>query len=429
MVAELDLTSEARKYIQNMSVSDVEKQQRLARLDRFAQAGLPQAKQENWKYISWSQLPKKSYIPLLEGMTQLSKTSMAAGAFGLTSKDAVYYNPNEFYVWRSLNQEIQQQPPTTAHVSFKKEDFNSIEESCASLQSLFQALTNKVLKILVPADTKLQKPLLIHELFVNAVPTQQHQQMEIRLGKNSHAQIIYFDQSQGAEFFRQLKQVIVLEENATLDFVRVQNMGTQSTLIEDAELCTAQGSTLRHLTVALGAQIYRQNLHADIHHSGVQLETNGMALLTENQLADVCTQLRHLVGGSNTKQTFKSLLADRSKFNFNGMVFIEKGAKNANSEQLNKNILLSAKAEANSKPQLQIYSDDVKATHGSTTGQLDVEEIFYMQSRAIPQKKAVQMLSVGHVAELVYQVESTPVQEFVLDQLHHKLENVQLETV
>ncbi len=434
MASSLDLVSESRKYIQGLSISPDEKKSRLESLEQFFQMGLPTAKQEDWKYFSWNHFAQSTYKPLAEGVTELSKISMAAGAFGLTSKDAVYYNPNHFFVWRFLNQELQQSPPNENpnQFSLKIQD-QRFDQSVQGLRNknslghLFRSLSTKAIVLEIPDNVSLSKPILIHELFVNALPTQQHQEIQIIIGKNSKTQVIYFDQSQGSDFFRQLRHKITVKENASVDLIRIQSLGKDATLIEDIEVSTEKGAQIRHLTVSLGAQNYRQNLVSNIQHSDVLVEANAMAILSENQLADIYTQLRHIEGGSLTKQTVKSLLGDQSKFNFNGMIVIGEGAKKANSEQLNKNLLLSPRAEANSKPQLQIYSDDVKATHGSTTGQLNKDEIFYFQSRAISEEKAIQMLSVGHVSELIYQIEFPVIQEFVLDQVSHKLNQMKFE--
>ncbi len=423
----VDLAIDARTYIQSLSLTESEKNLRLNHLAHFEKTGLPTSKMESWKYISWRNMPTGNYQPLAVGMNQLSKVSMEAGAFGLTSKDAVYYNPNDFYVWRFLNQEIQQSEKNALGVKLKDEPFHASNIAENSLEGLFQALTFKKILIEIPERTQVAKPILLHELFVTASVSQQHQQVEISVGPHSKAQLIYFEQSQGAGLFRQVRTKISVGKNATLDFIRIQNAGTEATVIDHVDFSLSEGAQVRNLTVALGAGTFRQDMTADLNHSSAVLETNAIVVATGSQVSDVCSLLRHQVGGSQTKQTVKSLLADQAKFNFNGMIVIAKGAKQANSEQLNKNLLLSSKAEANSKPQLQIYSDDVKATHGSTTGQLNRDEVFYFQSRAISEQRAIQMLSVGHVSELVYQIESSAIQEFVLDQVKHKLSAVRLE--
>ena len=425
----VDLALDARQYIQSLPLGESEKSLRLNSLNQFEMTGLPTAKLEDWKYFSWRSMPSGNYQPLAEGMSQLSKISMAAGAFGLTSKDAVYYNPNDFYVWRFLNQETQQAQTGVTTVTVQTQPYHPEAVATNPLEGLFQAFSLKKTVLEVPPDTVVQKPVLIHELFVTAVPSQQHQQVDVVIGSNSKVQVIYFDQSQGAGLFRQIRTHFSIGENVSVDFVRVQNTGAEATIIDNVDFSLGQGAQVRHLTVSLGGCLFRQNINADLRHSNATLETNGIVVSSGKQLSDLCSKLRHHVGGSVTKQTVKSLLADQSKFNFNGLIVIGEGAKQASSEQLNKNLLLSKEAEVNSKPQLQIYSDDVKATHGSTTGQLNRDEVFYFQSRAIPANKAIQMLSVGHVSELVYQIENQGIQEFVLDQIQKKLESVHVEGV
>src|SRR6185312_6262701 len=187
----------------------------------------------------------------------------------------------------------------------------------------------------------------------------------------------------GAEksFTNSVTEVIV-EPNARLDYLRVQSEALSDVNIGTTRIYLKEFSHLQSLSYTTGAALSRHNL--DIHCLGLQAtaHVDGLYLVSGSQHTDHHTWIDHVVGQCQTTQTYKGILDQSSRAVFNGKVVIHKDAQKASSEQVNHNLLLSQEAEADSKPELQIYADDVKATHGSTVGQLNAEELFYMLSRA-----------------------------------------------
>ncbi|HRO66462.1 MAG TPA: SufD family Fe-S cluster assembly protein, partial [Pseudobdellovibrionaceae bacterium] len=131
----------------------------------------------------------------------------------------------------------------------------------------------------------------------------------------------------------------------------------------------------------------------------------GLSVSTDSQHVDNTTDIDHRVGACDTEQIYKSLLDGESRAVFNGRIYIRPQAQKANSSQLNNNLLMSSKAEADSQPQLMIEADDVKAAHGSTVGHLNAEELFYLRSRGIPRRVAVPLLAYGFLADLLEDID------------------------
>lgn len=206
---------------------------------------------------------------------------------------------------------------------------------------------------------------------------------------------------------------VIVEPNARLDYTRVQSEALSDINIGTTRIFLQEFSHLQSLSYTTGAALSRHNL--DIHCIGSQAtaQVNGLYLVSGSQHSDHHTWIDHGVGGCQTTQTYKGIIDQSARAVFNGKVVIHKDAQKASSEQVNHNLLLSQQAEADSKPELQIYADDVKATHGSTVGQLNAEELFYMLSRAIPRDQAVEMLSLGFVNDLVEKVENEKVRSFL----------------
>lgn len=206
---------------------------------------------------------------------------------------------------------------------------------------------------------------------------------------------------------------ISLHENARLGYVRLQKQNNSSLHVGCTRVYLQKNSNFESLSYNSGAAISRHNLDVLCLGAEAFASVNGLNLSQKNQHHDHHTNIEHIIGGATTTQLYKSILADQSRFVFDGRVHIRPQAQKAYSEQLNNNLLLSDQAEADSKPQLEIYADDVKATHGSTVGQLNAEEIFYLQSRAISTEQAIKMLSLGYVYDLLQRVSSTDIQNWL----------------
>lgn len=198
---------------------------------------------------------------------------------------------------------------------------------------------------------------------------------------------------------------VLLHEGALLDWVHIQDNSKNVIDIDQIEIHAESRSKGHCIFVGSGSQMSRQNVRLTFSGQEAQFKLHGICLGQGDQHFDSSTIIEHLKGGNNSEQIFKSVLGDRAKSIFSGLVYIEKQAQLANSHQLNKSLILNRGAEAVSQPQLEIYADDVKATHGSTVGQIQPEEIFYLKSRAISESEAVALLCEGFAAELVYELE------------------------
>ncbi|MNT16613.1 FeS cluster assembly protein SufD [compost metagenome] len=170
---------------------------------------------------------------------------------------------------------------------------------------------------------------------------------------------------------------------------------------------------MQSLAFSTGASLSRHTLEVSLKGEGSNSEILGVYAGRANQHIDNTTLIDHAVGACNTNQLYKGILDDSARSAFCGKVLIQKNAQKADSAQLNNNLLLSSKAEADSKPMLEIYADDVKAAHGSTVGQLDKEELFYLLSRAIPKDKAISMLSYGFLSEVIYKLNDESIQKWL----------------
>ncbi|RYZ67219.1 MAG: SufD family Fe-S cluster assembly protein, partial [Proteobacteria bacterium] len=215
-------------------------------------------------------------------------------------------------------------------------------------------------------------------------------------------------------------------ESAKLAYVRVQGESHEAVNVGRTNFELCKFSQLHSLAFSTGAQLSRHNLVVNLTATDASAIVDGLYVVRGEQHVDNTTVIDHIVGACTTSQHYKGILADTSRAVFNGKVAIQPNAQKANSEQLNNNLLLSRYAEADSKPQLAIYADDVKAAHGSTVGQLNREELFYLESRAIPPSVAIPMMSFGYVSELIYKLEDEFLQSWLNQELREAFSGLKL---
>jgi Fe-S cluster assembly protein SufD len=178
---------------------------------------------------------------------------------------------------------------------------------------------------------------------------------------------------------------------------------TRAKVLRDASYETAQ--------VSFGSKLSREDLTVELVEAGAEAITDGVFIGRSTQVLDHHTNLVHRVGNTTSGQIYKGVLADESRGVFNGRIAISKNASGSNSSQMNKNLLLSKKVELDTKPQLEIDNDDVKAAHGAAIGRLDSEHIFYLRSRGIGMAQAVEMLARGFAKEAVSRISSPVLRE------------------
>jgi len=212
-------------------------------------------------------------------------------------------------------------------------------------------------------------------------------------GENSHVQIVERHQS--------LNDNIVLTNSVTeifagkraiVDYYKIQNDHKTSSLIDNTYVQQKQQSVASVNTFSFGGNLTRNNL--EFNHEGEHITSNlnGITIIGDKQLVDNHTLVNHKYPNCESHELYKGIYADKSTGVFNGKVIVEKAAQKTNAFQQNNNILIDDGASINAKPQLEIFADDVKCSHGCTIGQLDDNALFYMRSRGIPKKEANALL-------------------------------------
>ncbi|MFT5561168.1 MAG: Fe-S cluster assembly protein SufD [Candidatus Azotimanducaceae bacterium] len=211
---------------------------------------------------------------------------------------------------------------------------------------------------------------------------------------------------------------IVLEDNARVNHIRIQREGKKAFHIANCAVSLGRSSNYQSVSVALGAQISRYNLDVRLAE-GAECAVDGLALIAANQLADTHTCIDHTQPHGVSRQLHKCIAGGRAHAVFNGKVMVRRGAQHTDSIQSSRNLLLTSKAHVDTKPQLEIFADDVKCEHGATIGELDSEGVFYLKSRGLADGIARGLLTYAFAAEIIDRI---PVSS-----LKHQLEKIAFE--
>lgn len=229
--------------------------------------------------------------------------------------------------------------------------------------------------------------------------------VQVTVGKSSAVKIIQTFGGEGTQNFVNSVGQYHVEENAQCEVHLLQNFAETTSSISTTEVFQAQNSTFRINTATVSGLLVRNNINIAVAGQNCQTYMNGIVVTKGKMHVDNHTFVDHKVSNCESNENYKYVLNDNTTGVFNGKVIVRPDAQVINAYQNNGNIILSDQASINSKPELEIYADDVKCSHGSTTGQLDEDALFYLQSRGISKKAAKEMLVAAFISEVIEEIE------------------------
>lgn len=284
--------------------------------------------------------------------------------------------------------------------------FNQIASKEDSLTSLNTAFSLEGAYINIPKSKVVEKPI---EIIYFSTGTEAALMVQPRnlviVGENAHVQIVERHQSLNSNpVLTNSVTEIFAQKRAIVDYYKVQNDVQTANLIDNTYIAQKQESRVAVHTFSFGGNITRNNLN--FYHQGERIDSTlkGITIIGDKQHVDHYTLVQHATPNCESHQNYKTILNDSATGVFNGKIFVEKEAQKTDAFQQNNNILIGDKATINAKPQLEIFADDVKCSHGCTIGQLDESAMFYMQQRGIPKKEAKALLMYAFTSEVTNSV-------------------------
>jgi Fe-S cluster assembly protein SufD len=369
-------------------------------IDTFEEKGFPTKKEEDWKYTSLNAIINKDYSisPKVDKEVKYEKVREYF-LHDIDSYKIVFIDG----VFSSFLSKTTHDGLDVCLLSsvLSKQKYKAIIEayynkiaSKDSITSLNTAFAKEGAYINIPNNKEVDKPIeIINFSTGNETALMMQPRNLIIVGENTHVQIIERHQSlsDNAVFTNSVTEIFA-EKRAYLDFYKIQNDKENASLIDNTFIHQEQNSNCNVHTFSLGGKITRNNLNFSQNGEHCDSTLKGVTILKAKQHVDHNTLVNHISPNCESHQDYKGLYADSSTGVFNGRVIVEKEAQKINAFQKNNNILIDDNATVNAKPQLEIFADDVKCSHGCTIGQFDEDALFYIRSRGIGLKEAQALL-------------------------------------
>lgn len=404
---------------------------RQSAIENFKLLGFPSAKNEKYKYIKVEPFFQKEFekyftprcisfkiddifrcdIPSLD-----THLALVLNGFYLPNKSMLVELDNGV-IMGSLAEASKKYPNVVGKY------YNSLaanEED--GLVALNTAFSQDGVFIYIPKGIVLERPIQI----INLLMSDENQMVQYRnlivADENAQASIAICDHTLSpSEFLTNVVTEVFANKGANLDVVSMQNQHNESTQFSHIFAKQERDSALSTNTVSLHGGVIRNNVHVLLNDEGCENHTYGLALVDRNQHVDMYSFIDHAKPNCTSNELYKALLDDQATGAFNGRILVRRDAQKTQAFQSNNNLLLTADAKMYTKPQLEIYADDVKCSHGATVGQLDMEAKFYMQARGIGEREAKLLLMFGFAHDVVKTIKIEPLRERIDDLVNRRL--------
>lgn len=378
----------------------------------FENKGFPTKKEEAWKYTSLQAVLSNNYNILPKAETAVDWKDVKkyflndVDTYKVVFVNGVFYSHLSSTTHDGLDVCLMSSALTKPKYKMMIDTyFNQAIDKKDSLTNLNTAYAFEGAYINIPKSTVVQKPIEIIYFTTGDQPTFVQPRNLIIVGENAHVQIIERHQSLTEQVvLTNAVTEIFAAKRAIVDYYKLQNDVLTANLVDNTFIKQKQESRVSVHTFSFGGNVTRNNLNFYQQGERIDSTLKGVTIIGEKQHVDHYTLVNHEQPNCESHQNYKGIFDDRSTGVFNGKIYVDKIAQKTDAFQQNNNILLTDKATLNTKPQLEIFADDVKCSHGCTIGQLDETAMFYMQQRGIPKNAAKALLMYAFTDEVLSSV-------------------------
>ncbi|WP_316809784.1 Fe-S cluster assembly protein SufD [Pedobacter heparinus] len=402
--------------------------------DTFNKTGLPTFRTEEWKYTGISSLFDKVY-ELTNTALESSVTVADVDAIRLpghkTADELVFVNGHFNVALSNIRSDAASLTVLPLSVAatgaYKAIVADHLNKSSSYIRDGVHALNGAFIEggvfVHVPKGKSLEHPVYVYHILDGRTGHIMAQPRSlIYLDESSSVQLTEAYTSLGtADSFCNEVMELVLQQNAYLEYYKIQHDHANASQVSTTHITQAGRSYVHTVTITLSGGIVRNNMNLVLDAPGDETHLYGLYLLKGKTHADNHTLIDNRQPNCFSNQFYKGIADDFSTAVFNGRIMVQPDAQKTNAYQSNKNILLSDNATINTKPQLEIFADDVKCSHGCTVGQLDEEALFYLRARGIPKADAEILLLQAYAADILDQIKSEPLRKYVAQLIYHHL--------
>jgi Fe-S cluster assembly protein SufD len=431
----MDLTQNIEQQYKEIQQADKDSKLSTARtkaFDTYKKDGIPTAKHEEWKYTRIGSLFNKEYSFAPDVVTKFTKEDLSPLRLPgyEVANELVFVNGFFSLAFSTIRSQdlyissIKQASDSEYGDVIAKHFGNSSKYLKDGVNALNTALFRNSLFIHIKKGTTLEHPIYIYNITdARNVNILSQPRSFIYAAEAASVQIVETYATLGNEesFTNQVMEIIV-EQDAHVEYYKIQNDSSKANVVSTTHIRQIGKSYTHSVTISLEGGIIRNNLNMVLDADHAEAHLYGLYLLKGNTHVDNHTIVDNLKPNCQSNELYKGIMDENATGVFNGKIFVERLAQKTNAYQSNKNVLLSDTATVNTKPQLEIFADDVKCSHGCTIGQLDEEGLFYLQSRGISENVARSLLLHAFADDILEMIKLKPIRQCVDRLISERLE-------
>ena len=403
------IKTDFEKIIKTSDFSENEIKLKKEFLNNFITNGFPTRKLENWKFSDLNQIIKKNIgeLSFYNDYSSSNKIDTSIYVDGLQHNKIVFINGR------------------VEKIDFSHEDKNKIEinenskledkfEKENSLIDLNGAFTNKSYKILIKKNYFFKKPLVVYHITNKNVKSRIiNLRLEFQLEENSSLRLVDFFSDVSEKNFMNVFYNFHLDKNAILKNYKIDKKQNKNIKYSYNNIDQEENSVSETFILSVGSDFLKNEINCNLKGNYSSAFVNGIFSLVNNQQHEIRTTVNHLTENTKSYQLIKSVLGKGSKAIYQGKIFVDSKAQKTDGYQLSNAILLDETSEFNAKPELEIYADDVKCSHGSASGSLDENAIFYLMSRGLNYQQSKELLINGFILDVIEKITDPEIKNLI----------------
>ena len=369
-------------------------------LNEFIKTGFPSRRQENWKFSDLNQIIKKNIgdLSFYNDYSSSNKIDTSVFVDGLEHNKIIFVNGRIEKIDFDYEKKDKVEIIDEQEIDNRSNKFNS-------LINLNKAFTNRFYKILIKKDYELIKPLIIYHITNNKIKSKNiNLCLNFQLEENSSLRLIDLFNDTSEKNFSNIFYNFDLKQDSVLKNYKIDKIKNKNVKYSFNNIDQATNSVSETFILSSGSQFFKNEINCNLKGKYSSAFINGIFSLSDNRHHEIRTTVNHLTENTKSYQLIKSVLDDSSKAAYQGKIYVNSKAQKTDGYQLSKEILLDKASEFNAKPELEIYADDVKCSHGSASGSLNEDSIFYLMSRGLNYQQSRELLIDGFLLDVIEKI-------------------------
>ncbi len=391
----------------NFTKRDIELKQNS--LNEFIKTGFPSRRQENWKFSDLNQIIKKNIgdLSFYNDYSSSNKIDTSVFVDGLEHNKIIFVNGRIEKIDFDYEKKDKVEIIDEQEIDNRSNKFNS-------LINLNKAFTNRFYKILIKKDYELIKPLIIYHITNNKIKSKNiNLCLNFQLEENSSLRLIDLFNDTSEKNFSNIFYNFDLKQDSVLKNYKIDKIKNKNVKYSFNNIEQATNSVSETFILSSGSQFFKNEINCNLKGKYSSAFINGIFSLSDNRHHEIRTTVNHLTENTKSYQLIKSVLDDSSKAAYQGKIYVNSEAQKTDGYQLSKAILLDKASEFNAKPELEIYADDVKCSHGSASGSLNEDSIFYLMSRGLNYQQSRELLINGFLLDVIEKITDSEIKNLI----------------